>query len=441
MPQARRALDVLARAHLIQPATPGRYGVHDLLRGYARELTSSLETGQEQRAALTRLFDHYLHTTAAAMDILFSAERHQRPRIPRPATPVPPLRDPAAAREWLDRERAVLVAAAGHTAAHGWPGHATRLAATLARYLDDGGHFPEALTIFSHALDAARRTGDRAAEATAHNLIGSIDWQQGRLQQAAGHSQQALVLFRAAGERAGEAHALGSLGFSETGLGRCEQGARCQQEAVVVFRDVGDRLGEARALGLLGLARQRQGRYQEAAGYHQQTLDLFREIGDRPGEAWALARLGVINLRLGRCRRAAGYLQPALALFQEMGHAGGESEILARLGEVYEGLGRYGQPARTFEQALAMSQETGDPVRGGRRAQRPRGGPLPDWRARPGPRAPRRRSPARVRGRLATGAGPRAPRPRLRLPGRRRLAAGPAPLAASPHPLHRHRRS
>jgi hypothetical protein len=29
VPQARRVLDVLARAYLIQPAAPGRYGMHD----------------------------------------------------------------------------------------------------------------------------------------------------------------------------------------------------------------------------------------------------------------------------------------------------------------------------------------------------------------------------------------------------------------------------
>src|SRR5262249_25192523 len=34
LPQARRVLDALARAHLIQPAAPGRYAMHDLLRAY-----------------------------------------------------------------------------------------------------------------------------------------------------------------------------------------------------------------------------------------------------------------------------------------------------------------------------------------------------------------------------------------------------------------------
>jgi DNA-binding SARP family transcriptional activator/Flp pilus assembly protein TadD len=362
VPQARRALDMLARAHLIQPAAPGRSGMHDLLRGYARELTATQDTAEEQHTALTRLFDHYLHTAAAAMDALVPAERYHRPRIPRSATPVPSLADPTAAREWLDGERGALVAVARHTAAHGWPGHATRLAATLSSYLYNGGHFPEAITIFSHALDAARLTGDRAAEAAALNQIGIVDGELGRFQQAADRHRQALALFREAGDRTGEARTLANIGIDETQLGRYEQAARHQQEALAIYRDIGDNIGEARALNNLGFTRRLQGRYQEAAGYHQQALDLFREIGDRLGEAWALARLGNIDLRLGRYQHAAGYFQHALALFHEMGHAGSEAECLVRLAEVYVGLGRYEQAAGNFEQALAVFREIGDPI-------------------------------------------------------------------------------
>jgi hypothetical protein len=83
--QAAGMLDLLARAHLVHAARPGRYGMHDLLRVYARELAAARDSddGEDwQRAALTRLFDHYLHAAAAAMDTLFPAERHRRPRIP-----------------------------------------------------------------------------------------------------------------------------------------------------------------------------------------------------------------------------------------------------------------------------------------------------------------------------------------------------------------------
>jgi tetratricopeptide (TPR) repeat protein/transcriptional regulator with XRE-family HTH domain len=359
VPQARRALDALARAHLIQPAAPGRYAMHDLLRGYARELSAALDSGEEQQLALTRLFDHYLHAAKAAMDTVFYLDPHHRPRIPRPATPVPPLADPAAARDWLDGERATLVAAAAHTAAHGWPGHATRLAATLASYLRRGTHYPEALVIFTHAVGAARRTGDRAAEATALNEIGSVALEQGRLQQAADHYRQALTLFREAGDRAGEARPLGNLGVAEKELGRYEQADRHLQQSVAIFRDIGDRFSEARALGNLGSVRTLQGRYQEAVSYHQQSLDLRREIGDRGGEANALVMLGDVDLMLGRYEHAAGYFQQALVMLQGISMTSTEPYILTRLGEAYAALGRYEQAAGHFEQALAAFRESG----------------------------------------------------------------------------------
>jgi transcriptional activator len=84
--QARQALDMLTRAHLIQSVAPGRHGMHDLLRSYARELAVTEDTEAGQHAALTRLLDHYLHTAAEAMNTVFPAERDRRPRIPRPAS-------------------------------------------------------------------------------------------------------------------------------------------------------------------------------------------------------------------------------------------------------------------------------------------------------------------------------------------------------------------
>ncbi len=42
--QAQQVLDQLARAHLIHPTSPGRYGMHDLLRAYASHLTGEENT-------------------------------------------------------------------------------------------------------------------------------------------------------------------------------------------------------------------------------------------------------------------------------------------------------------------------------------------------------------------------------------------------------------
>jgi DNA-binding SARP family transcriptional activator len=198
--QARQVMDVLARAHLIQPAADGRSGMHDLLRGYARELAASCDGAQEQRAALTRLFDYYLCATAAAMNVLFPAEAHRRPRV-RPAAAEPAMPGEGDARAWLDRERANLVAVVVHCAGHGWPRHATDLAGTLFRYLMTGSHLPEAHTIHGHALQAARRSGDLAAEASALNGLGGIGMKNGHSRDAVGYYQAALERYRQCGDR------------------------------------------------------------------------------------------------------------------------------------------------------------------------------------------------------------------------------------------------
>jgi DNA-binding SARP family transcriptional activator len=75
---ARRMLDALARASLLVEYVPGRYRFHDLLRAYAWEQAVAADQGDEripdQRAALSKLFDYYLASASAAIDIPAPAE-------------------------------------------------------------------------------------------------------------------------------------------------------------------------------------------------------------------------------------------------------------------------------------------------------------------------------------------------------------------------------
>ena len=68
---------------LIQQAGPDRYNMHDLLRAYARDLAATEDSEEEGRRRLTRLFDHYLHTAGAAMDLLYPAEATRGPESSR----------------------------------------------------------------------------------------------------------------------------------------------------------------------------------------------------------------------------------------------------------------------------------------------------------------------------------------------------------------------
>lgn len=113
------------------------------------------------------------------------------------------MTDPTAAQAWLDTERPTLVAVCSYTAAHGWPDHTTRLATTLFRYLESGGHFSDALSIHSRALDPARQTGNTHAETYVLTSPGVVHWQQGRYEHAVEYFRRALVLCREIGDHAG----------------------------------------------------------------------------------------------------------------------------------------------------------------------------------------------------------------------------------------------
>jgi DNA-binding SARP family transcriptional activator/tetratricopeptide (TPR) repeat protein len=358
--RAHHFLGQLARAHLIQPARPGRHAMHDLLRAYAREVAAAETPEADRQAALTRLFDYYLSTAAGAIDTLFPAERDRRPPISRAADPAPPLTDPDAARGWLDAERETLVAVVVHMAAGGWPDHATRLAATLSRYLVTCDLCPEAAIIHGHARQAARETEDRAAEATALTSLGLVDMQQGCYPAAAGKFRQALTLFRETHDRNGEAQALHSLAMTDFRQGSYQQAVAEYQQALTLFRETGSQRGEARALGNLGVLLGRLGRRQEAMDHYQLSLALQREIGDQSGEIITLLRLGNIDLQSGRYPEATDRVQRALALSRESGEAESEAEALTLLGEVELVQGQHQRAGEYQRQALAMFRETRD---------------------------------------------------------------------------------
>jgi tetratricopeptide (TPR) repeat protein len=84
------------------------------------------------------------------------------------------------------------------------------LATTLLSYLAEN-HPLRALTIHTHALDAARASGDRAAQAHALVDLGSTHFHRGDYQQALDCYGQALSLAHELDDRFMLARALGSL--------------------------------------------------------------------------------------------------------------------------------------------------------------------------------------------------------------------------------------
>ncbi|HEX6345244.1 ATP-binding protein [Umezawaea sp.] len=355
---ARTELDHLCDEHLLQ-ATAGRNAFHDLVRAHAALRAGDEDRPAERRAALTRLFDHYLATASAAMDTLFPAEAHHRPRVAPPATPAPDLSDPDAARDWLDTERPILVAVAAHSAHHGWPTHATRLSATLFRYFT-GGHFADAVAVHGHARHAARITDDPTAQAAALTNLGVAHLQMGGHGSAADCFARALPLFQQTGDRVGQARAVHNLGIVEQRLGRHESAREHYEQALELCGLTGDRTGEAGALNGLGMVEFRLGHHEPSAEHHARALALFREVGDRIGEANSLLNLGDVEVALDRFDAAAEHLGQSLALYRRLGDRDGEAWTVDSLGTLDLRRGLPEAAADHYEQALLVHRETGE---------------------------------------------------------------------------------
>lgn len=362
--QAGQALGRLARAHLIHPTQPGRYGMHDLLRSYAKELAESLEGEQESRTALTRLFDYYLYAAAAAMDAHYPAD-YIAPRLrpceaSAPGIAAPPLADPAAALAWLDGHRATFVSVADCAADRGWPGHAARLAATVFRYLDSTGYFAEAVAIHACAYRAACQAADRVAQAEALTSLAVTDWRLGSYRQATSRLRRSLTVFRELGDLTGQIRALGNLSEVSVRQGRPEQAIRCMLEVLALSRELGDQPSETRALSSLAEIYLQLGRYERAADLFGQVQVRYRDLGHRTGEAGTLANLGELDLLKGHHERAARRFHQALATFRATGDRANEATTLVRLGHARLLQRRYEPAARYLRQALALFSRTVD---------------------------------------------------------------------------------
>ncbi len=359
--QARRQLADLSRAHLIQPAAPGRYVMHDLLRAYARDLAAGCESEQEMRAALSRVFDYYLYAAALAMNAIFPAERDRRPTIEPPASAVPPMTDPAAALAWLDAELAAVIAVTAHAAAHGWPQHAIRLAATLARYLDSSARYVEAKSLHGYAYWAACQAGDRSAAGRALNGLGAAAYCLAGYDVADDLFRRAADIFRETGDQASEGRALHNLGWVRWGQGSYQAATELFHQELMLFEELGDRIAAAGAIDGLGVVAMHQGHYDLAVSHHQRALALFDDVGDLRGAAISLANLGAVCDRQERHQQALRHYQRALELFRQIGERANEARMLANIGWAYQQQGRYKAAAHHLTQALEFDRRSAHP--------------------------------------------------------------------------------
>lgn len=328
------ALELLVDHHLVDSPAPGRFGLHDLLRLYAREQAAQEDGEADQQAAVRRMTGWYLAGLAAADRLLLPNVR--RPALPEADPHHRPVAfaDADAARAWCDEERPALLEAARLAAAYAVHDIAWLLPVFAGGIFRQRGWYGESLAMTDIGLPAARLLGDRAAEASLLNGRSSLMNLAGRLEEAERDLTAALRIRREIGDRVGEMSALGNVGALLASQGRWAESKTYQLQALAMSRTLRRRTPEANALSNLGTCADALGDFAEALDHLRAALAIHREEGDIDGEAVALLNMAEVHLHRGRPAEALPLLEAALPIARRAGNRYAQASLLADLGRI-----------------------------------------------------------------------------------------------------------
>ncbi|GIF46275.1 DNA-binding SARP family transcriptional activator [Asanoa ferruginea] len=359
--RVRAMLHELARAHLVVEVGPGRYGHHDLLRAYARELSDTRLRVAERELASRRMLDHYLHTAHTAALLLAP---HRDPlTLPEPATHV--TQDQVTGREqamrWFDNEHRVLLALIDLAAEQGGiEEYAWRLAWSLGDFFDWQGHWQDWARTQRAAQRSATRIGDLAGLAQSHRGLGRSYIRLGDLGEAEAALAASLRCFDELGDPSGQAHVHLDLSWLHDTQQAYAEAAQHAEQALALYRAIGNTHKEAHSLASVGWSWARQGDHERSRRYLVDALALHQRNGDQHGEASASESLGYAHHHLGQHDEAVRHYAHALDLCQSLGDRYGQTVILDRLGDVHHEAGNLDAARDAWKRAADLLDELGN---------------------------------------------------------------------------------
>ncbi|MFF1439322.1 BTAD domain-containing putative transcriptional regulator [Streptomyces sp. NPDC058295] len=372
LPRTRRALACLVSACLVEQPLPGRYSLHDLLRGYATELTHTHDSAQERHHATLRSLDHYMFTAYEANQLL-KQDTSSDLDLGAPAPGVTPenLTTVQQATRWLTAEHRVLTGLLHTAVSRQLDHHTTGLAWSLKEYLNRQEFWPEAITALTPALEVARRRNNRLEEgrclrhlghihgylghqeqalqhlrrattifeeldstgeqARAHYVTACALFLFGRIQEAVAFSERGLELSRETGEELWLAECLTELAWFHSNLGHLEKSLLYSEEGIALFQQLDAPWQLAQAWDILGYNLRMLGRYEESVATYQRATRAFEELGDHRNAIGTLMRLGDTRLALGDRKGARADWACALAGADERAMPHSAQQIRDRL--------------------------------------------------------------------------------------------------------------
>ena len=338
-----------------------RYGLHAIIRLFAREELAEHEDAAVRRRALERVLGGWLSLAEQMRRELYGNDylgvlRGTAPRWHvEPGEGVDPMR-------WFEAEGAHLVAAIDRAADEGLDELCWDLAICTVTLFEQGSYTAEWERTHQRALEVTRAAGNTRGEATLLHSLGSL--YIARRQPAAVRAalEPALELFDELGDVHGLAMVRRNLGMLLYMEHNQDEAVEVYSAALEGFRAVDDIVGAAYTLGKLAQISSERGNHQLAADQLTEALGICRDVGSRRVEAQVLFRLGENLMRQQQLDEADLVLATVLELVRGQHDVEGEGFVLHTLGMVRAKRGRRDDARQLLRAAIGVREQILDHV-------------------------------------------------------------------------------
>ncbi|GAA2837562.1 ATP-binding protein [Crossiella cryophila] len=358
--EARRLMNALIGAHLIQQVARDRYRFHDLLRAYAADRAEVEDTPADRiriRRALVQWYAHHAKTAFLARNPAFS-EWYPALKIPTSTYPEMKFDGASNASAWMETEVENLISAMHQAVSCNLHQITLLISTSIWSFLHQQGRRATMIELDQISLKVARGMGDSLAEYHALSLLGETLAAVSRFDESFAVYQQCLIMARDSRDSWREAAALLSLGHWFNRQKKYGEALNHLRAALPMSRGAQQGRLEGTIEGNLSTSNAGLGNFRQALLHAERELPLRRQAGDRQGELLALRHMARAHQGLDAHDEAISLCERALEIDHEFVRE--KAEILETVGQSLCHTGQTGRAIAFWQEALSIFEALGD---------------------------------------------------------------------------------
>jgi serine/threonine protein kinase/tetratricopeptide (TPR) repeat protein len=159
-------------------------------------------------------------------------------------------------------------------------------------------------------------------------------------------------------------HSLRQMGLLLRDQGDVDQALEHFQEALTLAKVLKLTELESYLVGDIGIAYHNQGKYAEALKYYKESL-INQRKNNTPNLGTSLSNIGFLLMHNGEHQEGLSYIEEALETFNNNNNLQGEGILLGNLGQQFADRGEFEKASNSFERAIQKLRDYGDLRYGG----------------------------------------------------------------------------